>query len=275
LNLRTEYYGENRDSSKLYYKIVKMRTVSFGQRLFEPELIIFDKDGTITDFRKTWIPIFEKRVEILLDRVGLNNEREKIIEELRKSYGIHEENVDAYGPLPYSTPWEDEIIFASILYRFGIPWQKAKTAARYANEKAEELIDRFAITELYEGVREVLEILRAGGILISLATADLSSITADILKFLKIYDLFDYIIGVDMVDKDKPDPEMIHKTVGALNADIKKAVLVGDSIVDMEMGKRAEVGLVVGVLESGVALRKDLEKDADVVIDSVRNIKLI
>jgi phosphoglycolate phosphatase-like HAD superfamily hydrolase len=78
-----------------------------------------------------------------------------------------------------------------------------------------------------------------------------------------------------MVDKDKPDPEMIHKTAGALNADIKKTVLVGDSIIDMEMGKRAKVGLVVGVLESGVALRKDLEKDADLVIDSVRNIKLI
>ena len=252
-----------------------MKTVQFGSRLFEPELIIFDKDGTLTDFKKTWIPIFEKRIELILRRLGINNLPDKIMADLYKTYGICGQDVDAYGPFPYSTPWEDEIIFSTVLYKFGIPWQKAKNTARYCIEKAEELLDRIKITELYYGVTEVLEELRGSGILLSLATADRSSIAADILKFLKIYDLFDDIVGADMVENDKPDPEMIHKTVNALNVDIKKTVLVGDSIIDMEMGKRAKMGLVVGVLEGGVALKKDLAQDADVIISSVRDIKLI
>jgi len=253
-----------------------MRTIRFGPRLFETELVIFDKDGTLTDFKKTWIPILEKRLELMLEQLGIQGiQMERIVKEIYRTYGIHGSEVDAHGPLPFSTPWEDEIIFASVLYRHEVSWQKAKQAAHYANVKTEELIDRFTITELFDGVPKVLEDLRESGILISLATADLSTITADILKYLKIYDLFDYIIGADMVKKDKPDPEMIEKSLKELKVDRRRTALVGDSIVDMKMGKQADIGLVVGVLEGGVATRKDLEKDADVVIESVREIRPI
>ena len=252
-----------------------MNTIQYGSRLFETELIIFDKDGTLTDFKKTWIPIFEKRMELILPRVGMDEKRDKIMREMRKIYGIKGTNVDAYGPLPYSPPREDEIIIATVLYKFGIPWQKAKEAARYGIEKAEDIIPRTEVTQMFRGVCPVLQKLKTSGILISLATADLSSIAEDILQFLKIYDLFDYIIGADMVDNDKPDPEMIHKTIDALNAEREKTVLVGDSIIDMEMGNRAKIGLVVGVLEGGVASKKDLEKDADIIVSSVRDIKAI
>jgi phosphoglycolate phosphatase len=111
--------------------------------------------------------------------------------------------------------------------------------------------------------------------MVSLATADLTEIAEDTFKSLKIYDLFNYIMGADLVNNAKPDPEMIYKTVEMLDADIKKTVLVGDSIVDMEMGRRANTGLVVGVLEGGVAFKEDLEKNADVVIDSVREIRVL
>ena len=43
----------------------------------------------------------------------------------------------------------------------------------------------------------------------------------------------------------------------------------------MEMGRRAKIGLVVGVLENGIAQRADLEKHADVVIDSLRDISIV
>ena len=76
-------------------------------------------------------------------------------------------------------------------------------------------------------------------------------IACDILKSQNIYNLFDYIVGADQVENDKPDPEMIFKTAEALDVDLKKIVMVGDSIVDMEMGRRASVGLVVGVLLLG------------------------
>ncbi|MFW6137764.1 MAG: HAD family hydrolase [Spirochaetota bacterium] len=262
-----------------------MSTVVFGRRVFEPQLIIFDKDGTLTDFRKTWFPLFNKRIEIVLnnleeDMPWKNSPKkplpwDRILSAIYRAYGIDNHYIDPHGPFPYSTPWEDEIIMATVLYRFGVGWQKAKDTVHHAIDIAEKNIDRVKLTALYPDVKMVLEDLHRREIMLSVASADLSEIVVQTLKQAGVYDLFDYVIGADMVKHDKPHPEMIDKTISTLDADRKKTVMVGDSITDMEMGKRAGVGLVVGVLESEVAARADLEKDADVVIDSVRDIRVI
>ncbi len=251
-----------------------MRTVQFGKRLFECELVIFDKDGTLIDFKKTWIPIFQKRLQLVMENLPPELDSGKIVSELYRLYGIQDRNVDPYGPLPYSTEWEDEIIFASVLYKYGLPWQKAKETALSVIQNTEKILDRGKITEMYDGVVGLLVDLRRNGVFIGMATADFIEVTVSILKHLEIFDLFDYVTGADMVEHPKPDPEMIHKTIEALNVSGKHTALVGDSVIDMEMGRRADIGLVVGVLEGGVAQEGDLKKDADVVIGSIRDIKV-
>ena len=251
-----------------------MKKVKFGSRVFEPELIIFDKDGTLTDFRKAWVPVLDKRIELIYEQLKEKLQKKSIKtlkREIYKIFGILEDRIDAHGPFPYSPPWEDEIIISTVLYKFGIPYYEAKSATHHAVVKADALLNRADFTVLYRGVRETLAELRKNRIKLTVATADLTETACDILKSQNIYALFDYIIGADQVENDKPDPEMIFKTAEAMDVDLKNIVMVGDSIVDMEMGRRAVVGLVVGVLEGGVATRKDLEKDADVVIDSVRH----
>ncbi len=252
-----------------------MKAVVFGNRIFEPELIIFDKDGTLTDFKKTWLPILEKRIEIILKQVKFNHTEKVIRERIYKTFGIKGDRIDPYGPFPYTPPLEDEIIFATVLYELGVPWERGKMIARTSLVQAEEEIDRIRITELYDGVKEVLVSLKKCGILLTLATADLTDIANDTLKRIGIYDLFDYVIGTDMVEKNKPDPEMILKILDSLDVKNENSVLVGDSITDMEMGRRAKIGLVVGVTEGGIASQKDLQKDADVVINSVREIRVV
>ena len=194
--------------------------------------------------------------------------------EIYNAFRIYNGYIDPYGPFPYSTPWEDEIIFATVLYRFNIPWQRAKDIARGAIDRTERELERWQYAQLYEGVKKILVRLRRSGILIALATADLTEIANETLRHVGIADLFDYVVGADMVENDKPHPDMIEKIVDVLGADKKHTVMVGDSITDMEMGRRADVGLVVGVLEGGVATRDILAKYADVVINSVREIQL-
>jgi phosphoglycolate phosphatase len=252
-----------------------MRTVQFGERLFECELVIFDKDGTLIDFKKTWIPIFRKRLEIVMENLPSEMDFAKIVSELYRLYGIRGQAVDPYGPLPYSTEWEDEIMFASVLYKYGLPWQKAKETALHAIQKTEKVLERGKITELYDGVAGLLTDLRRNNVFIGMATADFIEVTINILKHVKIFDLFDYVVGADMVEHPKPEPEMVNKAIEALNVSGRHTALVGDSVIDMEMGRRADIGLVVGVLEGGVAREADLKKDADVVIGSIRDIKVL
>jgi phosphoglycolate phosphatase-like HAD superfamily hydrolase len=49
--------------------------------------------------------------------------------------------------------------------------------------------------------------------------------------------------------------------------------MVGDSVTDMVMGKRAGVALSVGILEGGVTPREELGRVADLVVDSIRDLK--
>ena len=252
-----------------------MKTVIFGNRPFETELIIFDKDGTLTDFRKTWFPILEKRLDILVEKLQLRNRQEAFRKTTYKRFGISGDHIDPYGPFPYTPPHEDEVIFATVLYDFGIPYEKGKREARASVIEAEVEIDRTRLSVLYNGVEDLLRELHAGGVLLTLATADLTDIASSTLKHLGIFDLFDYVVGADMVTHNKPHPEMVEKTLEALSIASLKTALVGDSIVDMQMGKAAGIGLTAGVTESGIATRHDLSCHSDVVLDSVRDIRLM
>jgi len=252
-----------------------MKTVLFGDRPFETELVIFDKDGTLTDFRKTWFAILDKRMEIILREIKLNCTEEEFRKTVYQTYGISGRYIDPYGPFPYTPPWEDEIVFATILYRLGVPWQEGKNIARYSTQKAEEELDRGSCTELIDGVKDVLERLHKSGILISLATADLTDIATDVLKHTGIYDLFNFVIGADKTENNKPHPEMIFKTLEALKIEGQSTAFVGDAITDMQMAKSADLGLVVGVVDGGVARPEDLKKDADVVLNSVHEIRVL
>ena len=86
---------------------------------------------------------------------------------------------------------------------------------------------------------------------------------------------FDFVVGADMVTHNKPHPEMVEQILEALNISAAKTTLVGDSIVDMQMGKAAGVGLAVSVTESGIATKEDLTSHSDVVLDSVRSIRIL
>lgn len=50
--------------------------------------------------------------------------------------------------------------------------------------------------------------------------------------------------------------------------------MVGDSVTDMMMGKRAGVGLTIGILEGGVTPRDMLESWADLVLQSIRELRI-
>jgi phosphoglycolate phosphatase-like HAD superfamily hydrolase len=75
------------------------------------------------------------------------------------------------------------------------------------------------------------------------------------------------------VNPAKPHPETIFTICRKLSVDPHETVMVGDSVTDMMMGKRAGVALTVGILEGGVTPREELEKVADFVVESIRDLK--
>ncbi len=250
--------------------------IRYGPKIFNTELIIFDKDGTLVDFKSTWLPIFEDRLQNIIKLTGLSSERANLfIRKCHRAFGItlKRKHIDPKGPFPYSTRFEDEIIFADTLYSIKIPWEKARENTRRAIDISEKRLSRVELARPVRNLKRVIETIYGTGIKLAIATADHTEIAEQTMERFEIKNYFHAIVGSDTVKNGKPHPEMIEYICKNLSVTKEKTVIIGDTITDMIMGRKARVGLLVGVIEGGVAGRRDLMPLADVVINSIREIK--
>jgi phosphoglycolate phosphatase len=234
-------------------------------------LIIFDKDGTLIDFTATWVPLIRKRVAFLLKILGRDGELEAF---LLRSWGIDplSGRIDPRGPCPVS-PRSDEIIIGTMaLYQKGYPWDEARQWVAQAFDEADADGDWREKVVPIKGIQTFLSQMKEYGFHTALATNDERKDTEAILNHLGIGGLFDTILCAGEVNLPKPHPETILTICRQLGIDPKETVMVGDSVADMTTGKRAGVALTIGILEGGVTPREELEKVADLVVNSIRDL---
>jgi pyrophosphatase PpaX len=99
----------------------------------------------------------------------------------------------------------------------------------------------------FEGVLETIEVLSKNKIKIAIVSTKNSQAIRLGLKITELLPYFPTIIGIDDIEKPKPDPEPILKALEILDAKPEHTMMVGDSRYDIEAGKNA------GVKTAGVA----------------------
>lgn len=245
--------------------------VSIKGRKIDCRLIIFDKDGTLTDFSKIWIPLTKKRIACIIEEV---NGSKELGDSLMRAWGVDSSTdyIDPRGPCVSAPHSEEILIAATVLYQNGYPWNEAKQAVERALERADSLRDYRRDLKPVMGMKDTLKRLKDRGLLLALATCDLRDQTEEILRILGIAHLFDSILSAEEVSHPKPHPQMVLTICKQLNIPPAETILVGDTEVDMAMGKKAGIALTVGILEGGITPRAEMEKVADVVIDSLSEI---
>ena len=114
--------------------------------------------------------------------------------------------------------------------------------------------------EPVDGAEDVFQELRARQISVALNTGFDREITDLLLRSLKWEDLVDAVVCGDDVLQGRPAPDLIvHAMELTRTINANDVMNVGDTVVDLEAGYNARVGLNVGVL-SGAHDRETLEQ---------------
>lgn len=94
---------------------------------------------------------------------------------------------------------------------------------------------------LYPGILDTLRKLAANNIRMAVISNKNEALSRLILSALKIDTFFDCIVGGDTFAEMKPSPLPLHNVIATFGIDIKRAIMVGDSINDIQAGNRAGV----------------------------------
>ena len=170
---------------------------------------LFDVDGTLTDSA----PDICGSVEVVLDKHGLPPQSRRY---LQSFIGKHLQELWA-ELIPGLTPEHSETLTQE--YR-QVYWARNHSSTR-----------------LYPGVAEMLAAL--GGRK-STATTKGTPTTRVVLEMFGLIQFFDHIQGTDGFPA-KPEPDVIHRSLAGLGASVSDCLFVGDSVADMEAGRRAGV----------------------------------
>lgn len=138
-------------------------------------------------------------------------------------------------------------------------------AGRFAvlfKEKADlVMVDQ---TELYPGVKTVLQKLKQKGYRTAIVTTKYHYRIEQILNKFDAIDLINVIVGAEDVKIEKPDPEGLLWTIKNMGFSKEEILYVGDSLVDAKTAENAGVDFV-GVL-TGTTTKMEFEDHRNVYI---------
>jgi phosphoglycolate phosphatase len=203
-------------------------------------MIVFDLDGTLIDTA----PDLVETLNVIFAREGL-------------------------PPLPYEVARNFVGGGAKAMIARGIegegrvlpPAKLDQMFADFITYYSEHLADR---SRPFPGVTDALDVLAARGCQFAVCTNKLELLSVLLLNELKLADRFAAICGQDTFGVQKPDPEVLRRTIGAAGGTLQRAVMIGDSITDIRTARAA--GVPVIAVDFGYSERPIAEFSPDRII---------
>ncbi|HIA13287.1 MAG TPA: HAD family hydrolase [Nitrospirales bacterium] len=192
------------------------------------DLIIFDLDGTLIDSKKD----IATAVNLTLTDMGVEPLKEHVI------YGYVGEGVRQL--LKQSVGVENR--------------SRCDEALRiFRQHYLDHLLDT---TRFHPGIDDVLAHYSDKSK--AIVTNKQTAYTMAILEGLRVVDQFEMVIGIEGTQELKPHPAMILKAVEGFKVDRSKAVMIGDSVLDIQAAQAA--GIKSCAVGYGMGVRKQLEE---------------
>ena len=224
--------------------------------------ILFDKDGTLLDYFKSWSPVNRKLALIaadgdadlaakLLKDCGMDPETGHVVADSLLAAGNTEEIAE--GLVAAGSKLSAEALVKDL------DWLFAEAAA-----------NAVPVTDLAAFFAR----LKGRGLKLGIASSDNElSIrrTAERFGFLEHVD---YIVGYDSGHGCKPEPGMVLGFLAATGLSAADVAVVGDNSHDMMMGRNAGAGMTIGVL-TGTGTRETLGPLADHCLADITEVEAL
>ena len=194
--------------------------------------VIFDLDGTLVDTA----PDLVAALNFIFGREGL-------------------------PPVPYDAARNMVGRGARSMIERGLAEHGRKLAAGELNRLVEDFIGHYAEhiadrSRPFPGLEATLDELAANGYRFAVCTNKLEGLSRRLLDALGLSSRFVAICGADTFGIQKPNPELLRRTIARAAGDTGRAVMVGDSDIDIATARAAGVpvvGVDYGYTETPVA----------------------
>jgi len=248
-----------------------MTLLEIGCLPFDADLVAFDKDGTLIDFEFMWGRLAVAWVERLAAGTGDGALWRELCGSL--GYDPQRQRTEPQSPLAIASTGQLQTITAAVLYRHGIPWPEAEDRARSAFRQTAADLPLADLIRPTGDVAGLLQRLQGAGVRVAVITTDHRAETEETLRIMGIARLVDHLVCGDDGLPSKPAPDMLLSACEQLRVKPARTAVVGDTVADLLMARRAGAGLGAAVL-TGAGDPALLEAHADVVLRSIDEIAI-
>lgn len=224
--------------------------------------ILFDKDGTLLDYAKTWLPVNRALARFAAQGDGVLADR------LLSACGM--DPVSGYVVPDSLLAAGNTVEIATGLVEAGSPLSVEALTEELDAMFADAAQHAVPVTDL----ESFFKGLKAKGYRLGVASSDNEQSirqTADRLGFAPY---LDYVAGYDSGFGVKPEPGMVLGFCMATGLDPREVAVVGDNNHDLHMGRNAGVGLTVAVL-TGTGSRASLSAGSDHCLNDITELESV
>lgn len=221
--------------------------------------LLFDKDGTLIDFKAT----FEPATRIVLQQLSDGNAAQFAEASRLLGFDPRTDSIADDAVLVAGSGYDIALALKDVFVREDVLTFARELDHRYG------IVCAKTVTEIPDAVA-TLKRLQSQNLLLAIATNDAAENAATQMTNLGIRSVFSEIYGADSGFGGKPDPGMINAFLESTGFSPAEVMMIGDSTHDLEAGRAAQV-VTCGV-ESGPATRDVLEPLADHIIPSISDL---
>ncbi len=224
--------------------------------------ILFDKDGTLLDLERTWIPPYRKAAEYIAG--------------LAQKPALADRLMAVGGYDPDMRQWTTDSVLASGSNDDVVRTWERELGFGLTREKQEHIRSQFFLSSVQpvpitDNLHRLIHEIKSFGVILGVATMDDESSARAMLRTFDLHHAFEFVCGADSGYGVKPDPGMVQAFCERCSLRQGEVMVVGDSLKDLQMAKNARAGMAVGVL-SGAQAHGQLESDADMILQSIEEL---